>query len=257
MSHIEDSEELESYSEISTHMLPALRSQAIQLSEEEDVMYSSQWYHYQEKRVAEILYKAVIPYIVYWSYKLSGYGIPTEDLVQQGSLGFMKALQSFDYHKHKRVTLYALPFIKGEMYQYAMQHYGIVKIATSRDHRKMFFQLKHLTDDQSSHGETPHIDAAAAEDMRTRLESRNWVSLDEVEELPVEEEADHMSHKAIEKVLPHLNYKERVVLETRMLSDEPVSLRDTAEFLGMSPEGVRVVERKVQGKIKKYATKYI
>jgi RNA polymerase sigma-32 factor len=211
-----------------------------------------------------------------------GYGLPHADLIQEGNIGLMKAVKRFDPERGVRLVSFALHWIKAEIHEYILKNWRMVKVATTKAQRKLFFNLRsHKTGAHTlSAGQ---VDAIARElnvrtsdvvEMETRLSGQDiamessaddgdddfapigYLSAPGAEPTQVIErrEYDRLQGEGIEHALADLDPRSRRIIETRWLLDESegggLTLHDLADEFGVSAERIRQIEAKALQKMK-------
>jgi RNA polymerase sigma-32 factor len=158
------------------------------LSAQEEVDFANRWRHQGDLEAAGRLVLSHLRLVVSVSRQYLGYGLPQGDLIQEGNIGLMKAVKRFDPEQGVRLVSYALHWIKAEIHEYILRNWRMVKVATTKAQRKLFFNLRSMkqrmksdVDDADSHrnGFTPaQVDLVARElnvkpeevvEMETRL----------------------------------------------------------------------------------------
>jgi RNA polymerase sigma-32 factor len=211
-----------------------------------------------------------------------GYGLPHADLIQEGNIGLMKAVKRFDPERGVRLVSFALHWIRAEIHEYILKNWRMVKVATTKAQRKLFFNLRsHKTDAHTlSAGD---VGAIARElnvrerdvvEMETRLsgqdvamESTNddgeesyapiaWLRAPNAEPTQIIErrEYDRLQGEGIERALAELDARSRRIIEARWLRDDSdggtLTLHDLADEFGVSAERIRQIEAKALKKMK-------
>ena len=217
-----------------------------------------------------------------------GYGLPHADLIQEGNIGLMKAVKRFDPERGVRLVSFALHWIRAEIHEYILKNWRMVKVATTKAQRKLFFNLRsHKT---GSHTLTAgEVDAIARElnvrekdvvEMETRLSGQDmaldgqvddgddeyapiaWLAAPHSEPTQVIEarEYDRMQGEGIERALEALDARSRRIVESRWLRDESEggtrTLHELAEEFGVSAERIRQIEAKALQKMKATLAQY-
>jgi RNA polymerase sigma-32 factor len=208
-----------------------------------------------------------------------GYGLPQADLIQEGNIGLMKAVKRFDPTRGVRLVSFAVHWIRAEMHEYILRNWRMVKVATTKAQRKLFFNLRSLKQSFNSLG-TDEVKAIAQQlgvkpeevsEMEMRLTGQD-VPLepggDDDEEafgpiayLPAEsaepsgllerEETARLRSRGLEKALQSLDPRSRRIVEARWLVEsDAATLHDLADELGISAERVRQIEAKALAKMK-------
>ena len=208
-----------------------------------------------------------------------GYGLPQADLVQEGNVGLMKAVKRFDPERGVRLASFAIHWIKAEMHEYILRNWRLVKIATTKAQRKLFFNLRSMK--TSSATLTPTDVAAVAKtlnvkesdvvEMEQRLQGSD-IALDPSPEdgeesmTPIayladssEGPAEHLERGQSERLqteglsaaLEGLDPRSRRIIQARWLSEsQPKTLHELADEFGVSAERIRQIESKAMQKMK-------
>jgi len=209
-----------------------------------------------------------------------GYGLPQADLVQEGNVGLMKAVKRFDPERGVRLASFAIHWIKAEIHEYILRNWRLVKIATTKAQRKLFFNLRSMK--KSSATLTPSEVKAVATtlnvkesdvvEMEQRLQGAD-LSLDPspddgeetvtpiaylaaTSEGPAEEfarnQAERLESEGLARALESLDERSRRIIRARWLAEsEPKTLHELADEFGVSAERIRQIEAKAMQKMKK------
>jgi RNA polymerase sigma-32 factor len=201
-----------------------------------------------------------------------GYGLPQADLIQEGNVGLMKAVRRFDPERGVRLVSFALHWIRAEMHEYILRNWRLVKLATTKAQRKLFFNLRSMKGRSAAltHSEA---DAIARElgvkreevlEMETRLGGKD-IALDpapgdeesvtpiayltDVDDEPVKilERAETARNRSVglQRAMAKLDDRSRRILEARWLEeDNPATLQALANEYGVSAERIRQIESK-------------
>jgi len=221
--------------------------------------------------------------VVSISRKYLGYGLPHGDLIQEGNIGLMKAVKRFDPDQGVRLVSYAIHWIKAEIHEYILKNWRMVKVATTKAQRKLFFNLRSRK--QGAHTFTPEQIAAVARDlnvkpeevmeMETRLSGGDLAlegQIDDGEEefAPIAYLADNhneptrvmeakrqdrMQVEGLEEALGKLDDRSRRIIEARWLNVEDdgsggATLHELADEFGVSAERIRQIEAAAMKKMK-------
>ncbi len=208
-----------------------------------------------------------------------GYGLPQSDLIQEGNIGLMKAVKRFDPERGVRLVSFALHWIRAEMHEYILRNWRIVKVATTKAQRKLFFNLRSLKQSFNSLG-VEEVKAVARQlgvkpnevvEMETRLTGRDiaiepadddgeeayspiaYLAAEDAEpgRLLEHEETDRLRGSGLAKALASLDARSRRIVEARWLNEtEPATLHDLAAEFGVSAERIRQVEAKALTRMK-------
>ncbi len=215
-----------------------------------------------------------------------GYGLPHADLIQEGNVGLMKAVKRFDPERGVRLVSFAMHWIKAEIHEYILRNWRLVKVATTKAQRKLFFNLRSMKADSRSL--TPEqIDEIATSlnvkphevaEMEVRmmgqdmaLESRqdddesdfapiSYLS-DEGEQDPTaileSRRRDTLHSTGLQAALETLDDRSRRIIEARWLGDEGgLTLHELAQEFGVSAERIRQIEAKAMGKMRGALAEY-
>ncbi|SDW62513.1 RNA polymerase sigma factor RpoH [Nitrosomonas communis] len=207
-----------------------------------------------------------------------GYGLPHADLIQEGNIGLMKAVKRFDPERGVRLVSFAVHWIKAEIHEFIMRNWRLVKIATTKQQRKLFFNLRSMKQGLNTMNQE-EIAAIAKQlgvkseevvEMETRFSGRD-ISLEPLSEEDDEScnpidyltdgidpsqiiEKNQISHICCERLqesLANLDDRSRHIIEARWLREkDTATLHELAEELGVSAERVRQIEAKAIQKIR-------
>jgi RNA polymerase sigma-32 factor len=205
------------------------------------------------------------------------------DLIQEGNMGLMEAVKNFDPYRGVRFPSYAVWWIRAYMIRYIMNDWRMVKIGTTQAQRKLFFNLQKEKEKIEAEGLTPgpkllaqrlNVKEDEVVEMEQRLGSRD-LSVDvpigddaeatmlnflqDNKQSPEEQFADaqyrELLRQKMEQFAKSLKDKELVIYRERLLTEEPVTLREIGEKYGISRERVRQIEERVKKKLKTYLNK--
>jgi RNA polymerase sigma-32 factor len=217
-----------------------------------------------------------------------GYGLPHADLIQEGNIGLMKAVKRFDPEQGVRLVSYAMHWIKAEIHEYILRNWRMVKLATTKAQRKLFFNLRsHKTsldtmtpeqvDDLAASlnvkreeviemetrlsGRDIALDASADEDDDAKFAPISYLAADHSEPLKVLEakQYDRLQSEGLEQALSALDARARRIVEARWLANDDGSgatLHELAEEFGVSAERIRQIEVAAMKKMKAALAEY-
>ncbi|WP_221765007.1 RNA polymerase sigma factor RpoH [Methyloradius palustris] len=210
----------------------------------------------------------------------SGYGLPQADLIQEGNVGLMKAVKRFDPDRGVRLVSFAIHWIKAEIHEYIVRNWRLVKLATTKAQRKLFFNLRSMKTGEGSL--KPDQVARIARELKVKpeevleMESRMGgheislennsdddeddkyspiaylqdTQLDPLEKL-AETQNDHIQTEGLALALESLDERSRRIVQARWLQeDSNVTLHDLAAEYGVSAERIRQIEQKAMQKMK-------
>lgn len=229
--------------------------------------------------LAEILVTSNLRFVVKIAAEYSKFGARLIDLIQEGNVGLMHAVKDFDPYKNVRLITYAVWWIRGYIQEYLMRQYSMVRIGTTQNQRKLFYQLQKHREELERMGLEAGIKQLSGrlgipenevEMMTTRMSGKD-ISLDQplgdtesatlldmqsdgdsftvVDEME-RQESLHLLSEKIEHLRPQLSEREIVLLDERLLSDEPLTLQEVGDRYGITREAVRQMEARLIKKIK-------
>lgn len=250
------------------------------LSREDEQKLAIRYKETGDPKAAEALVTANLRFVVKIAAEYTKFGSKLIDLVQEGNVGLMHAVKEFNPYKGVRLITYAVWWIRGYIQEYLMRQYSMVRIGTTANQRKLFYQLQKQRQELEKLGYREGIAQLSGrlgipeeeiQTMQQRLSGRD-LSLDQplsqsegnatlldfqsessgdtlVETLGTAEEVELLKQK-IDEIRPELNERELELLEKRLLTDNPVTLQEIGEKHGVSREAVRQMEARLLQKIK-------
>ena len=210
-----------------------------------------------------------------------GYGLPQADLIQEGNVGLMKAVKRFDPERGVRLASFAIHWIKAEIHEYILRNWRMVKIATTKAQRKLFFNLRSMKTSSAALtpteieqvAQTLNVKPSDVVEMEQRIQGGDVAlepSSDEGEDTPYSpiayladgaegpsesfEREQHESLKAegLARALESLDPRSRRIVQARWLNEaDPKTLHELAAEFGVSAERIRQIEAKALQKMKK------
>lgn len=250
------------------------------LSREEELKLAQKYYESKDPQLAQMLVKSNLRFVVKIAAEYSKFGARMIDLIQEGNVGLMHAVREFNPYKGTRLITYAVWWIRGYIQEYLMRQYSMVRIGTTQNQRKLFYQLQKEKEALDALGEKPDVALLSQRlgipedeitDMAQRMSGRD-ISLDRPiddesptslkdlqkdnhdeesldEKLAKEEQLSILKNK-IEEIRPGLSEREKIILDERILNDEPLTLQEIGEKYGITREAVRQMEARLMKKIK-------
>ncbi len=248
------------------------------LSSEQEKSLAQRLQDHGDLNAARELVMCHLRFVVHLARSYKGYGLSQADLIQEGNVGLMKAVKRFDPSVGVRLISFAVHWIKAEMHEYILRNWRIVKVATTKAQRKLFFNLRGAKK-TSSWLSVEETDAIANElgvpsVEVTRMESRlsasdttfdGYGSDDETATAPMhylpssapdpadlvaDASSDRDMHMRLSSGLAALDERSRDILQQRWLSDDKSTLHELAEEYGVSAERIRQLEKNAMNKLK-------
>ena len=256
------------------------------LSAEEEKALARRYHSDDDLDAARQLVFAHLRYVVSIARGFTGYGLPLADLIQEGSVGLMKAVKRFDHERDVRLVSFAVHWIKAEIYDYVVRNWKMVKVATTKAQRKLFFNLRKNRARLGVMKEAEVQTMAAALDvkpetvreMEVRMNGSDLAFDPEAEDddtprslAPAEalgdssldpgrlaSEADETRYRQAQlgKALSSLDDRSREIIQARWLMEEgkKQTLGNLAEKYGVSAERIRQIEKRAMDQMRLAAT---
>ena len=249
------------------------------LTLEEEQQYARAWHENEDVEAARKLVVSHLRVVVSVARHYLGYGLPHADLIQEGNVGLMKAVKRFDPDRGVRLVSFALHWIRAEIHEYVLKNWRLVKVATTKAQRKLFFNLRSLK--QSLNALTiAQADAMATElnvsrkdvlEMETRLSGRDISiepTVDDGEEsygplaylaspdenpaqLLEREQTEQLRSTGLATALEDLDERSRHIIKARWLTEgETATLHELAAQYGVSAERIRQIEVRAMQKMR-------
>ena len=256
------------------------------LEPQEEYMLAKRWREHGDREAAHRLVTSHLRLVAKIAMGYRGYGLPISEVISEGNVGLMQAVKRFEPDKGFRLATYAMWWIKAAIQEYILRSWSLVKMGTTANQKKLFFNLRKAKSRISALEEgdmrPDQVKLIAKRlgvteqdviDMNRRLggdaslnapiredgdsgEWMDWLVDDQVsqESRLAESEQSENRHQALGAALSVLNDRERRIFEARRLADEPITLEELAEEFGVSRERVRQIEvrafEKVQAAVK-------
>ena len=210
----------------------------------------------------------------------SGYGLPLADVMQEGNVGLMKAVKRFDPEVGVRLVSFAIHWIRAEIHEYVIKNWRIVKVATTKAQRKLFFNLRKSKkglgwlskNDAEAIAENLNVDIKIVYEMEERLDGRdmafdlptddssedsvsapeNYLEQHEADPALLLENADWKGHEEnlLSQAMSELDERSQDILNSRWLSEKKATLHDLAARYNISAERIRQLEKNAMKKLK-------
>jgi len=254
------------------------------LSREEEAQLAREWHEQENLQAAQKLILSHLRYVVRVAKSYMGYGLNLADLIQEGTIGLMKAVKKFQPEKEVRLVTFAMHWIKAEMHEFIIRNWRIVKIATTKPQRKLFFKLRSKKKSTSwlTNQEVKDIaqDLGVKEKDVLQMEARLAYS-DTPFDLPGDDDADgsermiyspveylenktgnpalelesdasrDKDHAGLYAALEKLDARSLYIVQQRWLNEgEKATLDDLAKHFSVSKERIRQIEAKAMAQIK-------
>ncbi|MEQ1662790.1 MAG: RNA polymerase sigma factor RpoH [Thiobacillus sp.] len=249
------------------------------LSLEEEQQLARAWHEREDLDAARQLVVSHLRVVVSVARHYLGYGLPHADLIQEGNVGLMKAVKRFDPERGVRLVSFALHWIRAEIHEYVVRNWRLVKVATTKSQRKLFFNLRSLKQSLNALT-TQQADSIARElnvsrhdvlEMETRLSGHD-ISIDPTvddgeesysplaylaspDENPAQvlerEQLERQRHQGLATALENLDARSRRIIEARWLTEnEAATLHELAAEYGVSAERIRQIEARALQKMR-------
>lgn len=250
------------------------------LTVEEERELAFRLHEHDDLEAARRLVMAHLRFVVHIARSYSGYGLPQADLIQEGNIGLMKAVKRFDPHQGVRLVSFAVHWIKAEIHEFVLRNWRIVKIATTKAQRKLFFNLRSAkkrlawlnSDEVEAIAKDLDVKPEVVREMEGRLsafdagfdaspseeeeqgyqapvhylEDGRFDPATQVEDRDWEED----STRRLRDALASLDERSRDILQSRWLGDNKATLHELADTYGVSAERIRQLEKNAMKKIR-------
>ena len=249
------------------------------LSREEELELARRFREEDDLEAARTLVLSHLRFVVHIARGYLGYGLPVGDLIQEGNIGLMKAVKRFDPAVGVRLVSFAVHWIRAEIHEFVIRNWRLVRIATTKAQRKLFFNLRRmkknlswLSDEETrAVAEELGVDAREVRDMELRLSARD-LSFDPAPDtdegapyspslyLPApesdpavaveREQWDGAVAESLAGAIDTLDPRSREIVRARWLAEEKRTLQDLADQYGVSAERIRQIESAALGKLR-------
>ncbi len=250
------------------------------LSREEERALADRFKRDNDLSAARQLVLSHLRFVVHIARGYGGYGLPVGDLIQEGNVGLMKAVKRFDPSVNVRLVSFAVHWIRAEIHEYVLRNWRLVKIATTKAQRKLFFNLrrmkKNLTwlsaEETAAVARDLGVSTSEVTEMEKRLAARD-LSFDPTPEsddeettyspaaylsAPDSDPADSVesaewevdSSNRLQQAMGQLDDRSRDILQRRWMGDDKATLHELADKYGVSAERIRQIESNALGKLR-------
>lgn len=251
------------------------------LSAEEEKQLAEDLYYNENLEAARRMVMSHLRFVVHIAKSYSGYGLNQGDLIQEGNVGLMKAVKRFNPEKGVRLVSFAVHWIKAEIHEFILRNWRIVKVATTKAQRKLFFNLRGqkkklawLTHDEAKAvAQDLNVDVKHVQEMEGRLSAYDAqfdAGADDDDESAFQAPANYLEDRrydpsvmlenddwrensviGLELAMDALDERSRDILQQRWLDDEnKATLHDLAAKYGVSAERIRQLEKNAMKKLK-------
>lgn len=248
------------------------------LSQEEEVKLATRYHEQNDLEAARTLVMSHMRVVVSIARGYAGYGLQQADLIQEGNIGLMKAVKRFEPARGVRLFSFAVHWIKAEMHEFILRNWRLVRIATTKPQRKLFFNLRSMKKSMSALSDVEAREIAddlgvkpeEVLEMETRMTGQDvalladdgdddsyapidWLADSEHEPVrQIEKKAvDRLQSEGLSEALATLDARSRRIVEARWLADDNgATLHELAAEFGVSAERIRQIEVKALQKMK-------
>jgi RNA polymerase sigma-32 factor len=250
------------------------------LTPEQELELAKQYYYEDNVDAARQLVLSHLRFVVHMSKTFSGYGLSQADLIQEGNVGLMKAVKRFNPEVGVRLVSFAVHWIKAEMHEYILRNWRIVKIATTKAQRKLFFNLRSSkkrlgwlnNEEAEAMAQDLGVDAKVVRQMEGRMASYDaafdadsdsddeaaykapaYYLEDQASDLATNIEKDEweeVTNNSLHSAMSELDDRSKDILSSRWLSENKATLHELASRYGISAERIRQLEKNAMNKIK-------
>jgi RNA polymerase sigma-32 factor len=245
----------------------------------EEARLARAWRNDGDSRAAHQLITANLRFVVKVAHEYRTYGFRLPDLIQEGNIGLMKAVQKYDPSKEIRLISYAVWWIRAYIQNYILRSWSLVKIGTTQAQRKLFFSLARTKRELERLGEGSgsdlvadrlHVRESDVVDMERRMDGRDlsldapwgedggsthgdhvaWDGARADDELGIREER-RITKDVVRVAMERLDDREKFIVEHRILTDAPMTLKDVGAHFGFSRERARQLELRAKEKLRR------
>lgn len=249
------------------------------LTQEEERSLAQRLWNHGDIEAAQRLILSHLRFVVAIARGYKGYGLPQADLIQEGNIGLMKAVKRFDPERGVRLVSFAVHWIKAEIHEFIMRNWRLVKIATTKQQRKLFFNLRSMKQgldtmnpqevsamatqlgvkteeviemEKRFNGSDISLEPSSDEDDEDTYSPINYLTDGaEPSQILEKEQITGLRDQGLQQSLASLDDRSRHIIESRWLREnDTATLHDLADELGVSAERVRQIEAKALQKMR-------
>jgi RNA polymerase sigma-32 factor len=260
------------------------------LEPHEEFMLAKRWSEHGDHEAAHKLVQSHLRLVAKIARGYRGYGLPDSDVISEGNVGLMQAIERFEPEKGFRFATYAAWWIRAAIQDYILRSWSLVRIATTANRKKLFFNLRKakskisvLDEGDMRHDQIETLARRLGVTKQDVIDMNQWLSGDASLNAPIRDDGEsgewqdwlvdesasqettlaacdefHYRRKALASALSVLNDRERRIFEARRLAEDPIRLADLASEFGVSRERVRQINvssfEKVRNAVKRVAT---
>ena len=247
------------------------------LSQQEEKDLARRYSEGEDLEAARLLVFSHLRYVASIARGFTGYGLPLADLIQEGNVGLMKAVKRFDHDRDVRLVSFAVHWIKAEIYEYVVRNWRMVKVATTKAQRKLFFNLRKnrnrlgwmKQDEIDAMAEDLNVDTLTVREMEGRMtgadiafdvdatddddEKTFWAPSETLGDysadpgtLTLKADEARVRQQQLDTALAALDERSRDIIQSRWLAEsgKKTTLGDLAEQYGVSAERIRQIEKR-------------
>ena len=246
------------------------------LSQQEEKDLARRYSEGEDLEAARLLVFSHLRYVASIARGFTGYGLPLADLIQEGNVGLMKAVKRFDHDRDVRLVSFAVHWIKAEIYEYVVRNWRMVKVATTKAQRKLFFNLRKnrnrlgwmRQDEIDAMAEDLNVDSSTVREMEGRMtgadiafdvdttdddESTFWAPSETLSDysadpgtLTLKADEARVRQQQLDTALDALDERSRDIIQSRWLAEsgKKTTLGNLAEQYGVSAERIRQIEKR-------------
>lgn len=241
------------------------------LTQQEEYDLAVRLKEYGDKEAAHKLVTANLRFVVKIAHEYSNYGAKLLDIIQEGNMGLLLAVKKFNPYKGYRLITYAVWWIKARIQEFTIKNWSLVKIGTTQAQKKLFYKLNKEKDklgegtDYGAIAKNLDVKAVEVEEMDLRMSARDFsldAAVDEEgktthmdllpsaganqEEIVAEAQQKAVIKRDIGEVVATMKERDRYIIEKRLMADDPMTLQEVGDHLGVSRERARQLEARIK-----------